>query len=123
VRALHGLLGRKAGNFGHVANKTDAGHFCNESVVLGHVADERAKCFAAGMRVEPKHTSATFGRHMEAKQGVYESGLAGAVGPEKPDGTALQNAGEPVKNRSATELNFEPIELNRWNGHLEVNTD
>jgi hypothetical protein len=28
-----------------------------------------------------------------------------------------------VKYRSATEFNFEPIELNRGSGHLEVNTD
>jgi hypothetical protein len=75
------------------------------------------------VRVEPKNTRAAFGRNMEPKQSIYERGLAGAVGPEEPDGAALQNAGEPMKNRSATELNFEPIELNRWSGHLEFNTD
>ncbi len=60
---------------------------------------------------------------METEQSIYECGLASAVWPEKPDGAALQNAGDSVKYRSATKLDFEPVKLNRWSDHLEVSTD
>src|SRR5580704_9763648 len=60
---------------------------------------------------------------METKQRIYECGFAGAVGPEQPNGAALQNAGKPVKNRSAAELYFEPIKLNCRSHRLDIITD
>jgi len=46
---------------------------------------------------------------METKQRIDERGFSSAVGSEQPDGAAVQNAGEPMQYRSATELHFEPI--------------
>jgi hypothetical protein len=60
---------------------------------------------------------------METKQRIDESGFSGAVRSEQPDGAALQNAGEPVQYRSATELHFELIKLNGWGHHLQLITD
>jgi len=60
---------------------------------------------------------------METKQRIDERGFSSAVGSEQPDGAALQNSGEPMQYRSATELHFEPIELNGWGHHLQLITD
>jgi hypothetical protein len=46
---------------------------------------------------------------MKTQQRIYQCGLAGAVGSQKADRAALQNAGKALKNRPAAELHFEPI--------------
>jgi hypothetical protein len=44
---------------------------------------------------------------VEAKKSIDERGFAGAVRSEQPNGATLQNSSESVKNRAATELDFE----------------
>ena len=60
---------------------------------------------------------------MKTQKRIDERGLACAIWSQQSDGAALQNAGETVKNGSAAELDFEPVELNGWVAHLQFITD
>jgi hypothetical protein len=75
------------------------------------------------MGVEPEHSGTAFGWRVKTQQSVDEGRLASAVGSEQPNSATPQNAGQTMKNRSAAELYFEPIELDGRVHHPPIITD
>ena len=84
---------------------------------------KRSQRLAAGVRVQPEHAGAPFGRGVKTQEGVDERGLAGAVGSEQSNSATLQNAGQTVKDRPGAKLYFELMELDRGVHHLPSTTD
>ena len=111
VRALHGLILRKTGEFGHILDETNAGHFGDEGVRLRHVPDQRTQRPAVSATIQTKYANATLGRRVEAQKRVDECGFPGAVRAQQTDGPAVQHARQAAENRPPTELDLEPVEL------------
>jgi len=100
VRALHGFVGRKTGEFSHVTDETNSGHISQERIALGHVADLRTQFANVSLNVFAKDTSGAGVRTVKAKQCVDESRFAGAIRAEQSNASAREITIQPVKNRA-----------------------
>ena len=118
VGAFHGLIRRKTGEFGHIADETNAGHLGDERVGFRHVPDQRSQRLAVSATIETKHPDTALGRPVETQKRIDERGFPGAIRAEQADRAAVQNARQAAENGSPTELHLEPDELYcRSHGH------
>jgi len=110
--------GGQAGELTHHADVGDGGHAGDEGVVLRHEADEGADEAGVLVDVVAEDARRPGGGRVEAKEGIDEGGLAGAVRAQQADGAALEGDGELMEDGAATQLHGELIELDDWCGGI-----
>ena len=97
MRAVDGLVGREAREFGAVCAEFDGGEVGQVRVVFGHVPDTGAHAERIAPRVDAEHLDlAAAGAH-EAQYALEEGALPSAVGPEQRRAPLRDREGDVVE--------------------------
>ena len=118
VGLLERRFRRKAGELGHLAHEGDGRHVADERVVLGHVADARARFAHAVRAIEAENARAPGAGAEEPEQRQDQRGLARAVRAQQAHGLArarhAEAAGDPVKDLPPPQPDFQVFEFDDW---------
>ena len=113
VRALHGRVIWKPGQFGHHAHEPDSRHARDERVVFGHVPDLIADVANLRADVQAADAGSTPAGRMESEQCPEQRGFAGAIGTDDDAQLAAFHGEVQVVER------FEAAERDRDFLHVE----
>src|SRR6185503_14016727 len=126
VRLLERGFRWKTGELGHLAHEGDGRHVADEGVVLGHVADARARLAHAVRAIEAENARASGAGAQEAEQREDQRGLPRAVRAQQAHRLACtrhtEAAGDPVKDLPPPQPDFQVLQFNDRCGVHSINS-